>query len=428
MTDNLTIVYTESSCGWGGQEIRILMEAHGLAVRGHRVMLLCPPQARIYEAASRYGVTAAALPIARKHFDGLFALRRWLSSSPEIDVINTHSSTDSWLAALACRTLRNAPVIVRTRHISTPLDDNPATRWLYQRATAHVVTTGEALRRQLYREIKMPLRRITSVPTGVDLVRFRKRSSQEARAVLGLDQGRCYLGIVATLRSWKGHAYLIRAFHALAAEYPDWDLLIIGDGPQRHNLEALIGTLALKARVLMTGNRQDVELWLNAMDVFALPSYDGEGVPQSVLQAMACGLPVVSTTVGAIAEAVAHEQTGLLVPPHQVQFLRHALTRFMDNAQLRRAFGAAGRVRVEAHFKLERMLDTMEVIFRRVVKGTEVMCGVVGLFGSHHIPMAAWQINLKAFYLLTLWPLADPISHLIFETRNVAKNRNQRLR
>ena len=99
-------------------------------------------------------------------------------------------------------------------------------------------------------------------------------------------------------------------------------LVIVGDGPQRGALEAQVAALQLHGRVRFTGNLKDVAPWLQAFDIFALPSYANEGVPQAIMQAMACGLPVVSTPVGSIGEIVSHEETGLLVAPHDATSLR----------------------------------------------------------------------------------------------------------
>jgi glycosyltransferase involved in cell wall biosynthesis len=169
----LAIVHSENSCGWGGQEIRILTEARGFLDRGHRVTLLTPAVAPIHDAARSMGIPVVALPIEKKRLPALSALRGWLvAHRAHVDVLNTHSSTDSWLAALACAMMAGAPPIVRTRHVSTTVRNRPTTRWLYRRATAHIVTTGEALRQQLARENGVPLAHMTSVPTGIDLARF----------------------------------------------------------------------------------------------------------------------------------------------------------------------------------------------------------------------------------------------------------------
>ena len=88
------MLHTEASLGWGGQEIRILTEATGMAARGHRVSLIAPPESNIYREACERGMAAFALPIGRKNPRGLLALRQWVKANTP-DVINTHSSTDS---------------------------------------------------------------------------------------------------------------------------------------------------------------------------------------------------------------------------------------------------------------------------------------------------------------------------------------------
>jgi glycosyltransferase involved in cell wall biosynthesis len=356
----MRIVHTEASCGWGGQEIRILEESRGMIERGHQVTLLCPPEARIHHEAGRRAVPVVALPIGRKRLPGMLALRRWLKANP-CDVVNTHSSTDSWLAALACKTLPDPPAIVRTRHISAPIPKNAASRWLYNGAVAHVVTTGEALRQTLIADNGVPAGRITSVPTGIDTVRFSPAERTTARARLGLEPACHYLGIVATLRSWKGHLYLLDAFASL--DRPDWTLLIVGEGPMREPIAAKIAELGLAGRVRLVGQQDQPEDWLRALDIFCLPSYANEGVPQAILQAMLTGLPIVTTPVGAILEAVADNETALVVPPRDAPALAAAVRRLIAEPQLGVALGRAARQKALARFSRDAMLDRMETVF-----------------------------------------------------------------
>jgi len=358
----LHIVHTESSLGWGGQEIRILTEAMGMRQRGYAVTLIAPPTARIFHAAEERNIPVVALPIGRKNLKGLLALRRWLITPP-CDVINTHSSTDSWLSALATRTMRHAPPLVRTRHISAPIPNNAATRWLYQSATAYIATTGERLRQQLIKHNGFDPARITSVPTGIDTDHFVPGNRTSSRSQLNLPLNTPIVGIVATLRSWKGHVYLLEAFARLAD--PDTLLLIVGDGPQRQNLEQEITRLNLTGRVLMPGNQHDVTPWLRAMDVFVLPSYANEGVPQALMQAMACGLPVISTPIGSITEAVQDGISGRIVPARDAGQLHQAIQSFLQDPEQRDTFGAAARNTAVEKFGLDAMLDKMEIIFNQ---------------------------------------------------------------
>ncbi len=356
----MNIVHTEASCGWGGQEIRILEESRGLIERGHEVRVLCPATSRIFEEGPKRGVPTTALPIGRKNLQGLFALRRFLKQNP-VDVINTHSSTDTWLAALACRTLIKAPPIVRTRHISSPIPNNWASRWLYTRAVSHIVTTGEALRQQVIEQTGADPARITSVPTGIDPERFKPGDKREARIKLGLDPEANYIGIVATLRSWKGHLYLLEAFAKLDA--PGWKLLIVGDGPQRETLLKRVDELKIKQNIILAGQQPNPEDWLRTMDIFCLPSYANEGVPQAILQAMLTGLPIVTTPIGAILEAVTDGETALIVPPKDATALAAAIARLLDDPDLATRLGAAARRRASADFSRETLLDHMEQVF-----------------------------------------------------------------
>ncbi len=200
-----------------------------------------------------------------------------------------------------------------------PIAKNAATRWLYTGATRHIVTTGETLRRQLIDENRFPPERLTSVPTGIDARRFAPGDRAAARGATGLPADRTLIGIVATLRSWKGHRFLIDAFARLEGER--LGLVIVGGGPQREAIEAQVASLGLGDRVVLAGDQADVLPWLQALDVFALPSYANEGVPQALVQAMLCGLACVTTGIGAIPEAARDGETAVVVPPQDVEAL-----------------------------------------------------------------------------------------------------------
>jgi glycosyltransferase involved in cell wall biosynthesis len=350
----LSIVHTESSLGWGGQEIRVLSEAQGLIARGHEVKLICPPEARIHAEAPNWSVPVIAAPIARKRPVGIKALYEWLKRN-RCDLVSTHSSTDAWLTALALLALGRPVPMVRTRHISAPVPRNPPTRWLYTRATARIVTTGEALKQELIERNGIPPQRIDSVPTGIDTRRFAPGERRAARAALKLPQDAKLVGIVATLRSWKGHRYLIEGLPQSAR------LVIVGDGPMREALERMSND-----RVSFVGNQTDVVPWLQALDVFALPSYANEGVPQALAQAMLVGLPCVTTNVGSIGELARDGESALVVPPQDAKALKSALERLLADESLRVKLGAAARQHAAANFSYEVMLDKMERIYAQV--------------------------------------------------------------
>ena len=337
--------------------------------RGHELSLLCPPESRIFEEASAYGIRAIALPIGRKNLTGLLAMRRWLRRDGiGVDVINTHSSTDTWLAGLSLSGLGNGPVLVRTRHISAPVPRGPATRWLYRSASRFVITTGQSLRHDLIERLDLDPERVVSIPTGIDFDRYGPATPSErqvARERLRLPADAFVVGIVATLRSWKGHRYMIEALAKLRDDraLPGLRMVIVGDGPQRTALEEQAASLGLSDRIIFTGNQTDVVPWLHAFDVFVLPSYANEGVPQALLQAMGCALPAITTDAGAIGEIARHEETALVVRQEDAGAIAAAIARLRSDPTLAARLGSQARTLVVATHGLEGMLDQMEQIF-----------------------------------------------------------------
>ena len=356
----MKILHTEASCGWGGQEIRILEESRGLIDRGHQVSIACPAYARLADEAPRYGVPVIHLPIEVKTFAGFQAVRHQLSNN-RYDVVNTHSSADSWLVALACATSPAPPGIVRTRHISAPVSGHFANRWLYRQAKI-IVTTGGSLRQHLINALAENPNRIISITTGIDTKRFFPAPDRAvAKEKVGLSPSQKHVGIVATLRSWKGHLILLEAFARV--QIPGLMLVIVGDGPMREQIAQAAFRLGLTDRVIMVGQRIDPENWLQAMDVFCLPSYANEGVPQALMQAMAVGLPVISTPVGAIGEIICNQENGVLVPPKNISALADAMANMTTDTSLAARLGTEACCRATRDFGIERMISQMEAVF-----------------------------------------------------------------
>jgi glycosyltransferase involved in cell wall biosynthesis len=154
---------------------------------------------------------------------------------------------------------------------------------------------------------------------------------------------------VGRLKAPKDFLTLIRALAALADQ--EYEALIVGDGPDRSEVEAEIRRLGLEDRVQLAGERSDVPELLAASDVFVLSSRS-EGLPVSVLEAMAAELPIVASRVGGVAELVVDRETGILVPPGDDAALAGALGRLVKDGELRRRLGAAGRARAESSFDL----------------------------------------------------------------------------
>ena len=361
----LSLVHTESSCGWGGQEIRILEESRGLIERGHRVSILCPREAQIYARAADWGVKALALPIKEKKWANFKALRRWiLENLSDVDLINTHSEVDSWLVAFANLCLgRNRIPVVRTCHTAASVENNFANRWLYGKATQHIVTTGESLRHDLIDGLGLSPARIQSIYTGINTKRYVPGDKSAARERLGLEMNCTWLGIVATLRSWKGHKYLLDALKEL--QDPNIHLAIIGDGALREKLQQRVIEHGLVKQVLFAGNQRDVVPWLHAMDIFVLPSFANEGVSQAIMQAMSVGLPVITTSVGSSGDVIKPGMTGLMVTPKSSKAIAQAVRKLVDDPREVSRLGEQARAFAVDNCGMDRMITRMEAVFQR---------------------------------------------------------------
>ncbi len=366
MANRLVILHSESSEAWGGQEIRVLTEAVGLRERGHAVAILCQPNSTL---AARAREAALPLIIERMAFaHNPWTIIRMLSHfrCQRPQVVVTHSSVDSWCAGVAARLLR-IPV-VRVRHLSVPIGPHPASRFVYRSLCDAVITTGEAIREHLIHEVGLPPAKVLSIPTGIDTARFdpRKADGCRVREALGISPKTPVAGMVAVLRDWKGHQVFLEAMLEVRRQLPDVRALIVGEGPQRRNIERRRRELGMESAVILTGHREDIPDVLASLDVVVSASTGAEGVPQVLLQALAMERPVVATAVGAVPEIIQDGETGRLVPPRNPSLLAEAIcAALMDPAVVRPQTVAEARW-VREHRDVGRMLDAVERVYTGV--------------------------------------------------------------
>jgi glycosyltransferase involved in cell wall biosynthesis len=362
-----TILHTESSLGWGGQEHRIVAEARIMRNRGHRLLIACDPRGELHHRAARAGLSVFPLKLGgRANFSAWLSLRRLLQQE-QVNLLNTHSSLDSWVGFLAWLTLGNKIKLVRTRHLSTKVTPNWPTRRLYQ-APAAVITTGQGISELLHQHLGVPRERLHAIPTGVDLTDFAPRPPDPNLAArLNIAAGTFVFGTISVLRSWKGHLYLLEAFKQLREEGLESILLIVGEGPYRPVIEDKITELGLGQEVRLVGHQDAVPEWLALMDAFVLASYANEGVPQALLQALAMGRPTVATRIGGIPEVIVPEEIGLLVPPRDSQALAQAMSRLARDAFFRETLSHRGPELLASRYSLEQMADALEALYAGII-------------------------------------------------------------
>lgn len=200
-----------------------------------------------------------------------------------------------------------------------------------------VLTVSEHLRRTVIR-MDVPTERVRAVPNGCDTSVFHRGEPDLARRELGIEESASLVLYVGRLDLAKGLDELVRATAQIASQAPTLQLVLVGDGPARAQLEFLAMELGIAELVRFVGPcpSSEVARWMRAANVFALPSYC-EGCPNVVLEALSCGLPVVATDVGGIPELV-DEKCGILVHPQDPVALANALSialnRFWDRDQI----------------------------------------------------------------------------------------------
>nr|HID59266.1 glycosyltransferase family 1 protein [Desulfobacterales bacterium] len=351
----LRVLHTEWSNGWGGQEIRILLDALGLKERGYDVFIICPPRSGLAIEARKRGIPTCLLRI--KHTFDLRALRKIFRFIREknITVVNTHSSVDSWVASFAAR-IAKVPVLVRTRHLSVPIPKH-FLNFVYKLPDA-IITTGESIRKMMIETDRTGGKKILSIPTGVVLSRFHPGiSSDRIKRELSIQKGTKVVTLVAVLRSWKRHDIFLEAARAVLLDMPETIFLIVGDGPGSYKIQRKIQELGIENSVVMTGYREDIPEILAASDVCVLTSESSEGVPQAILQYLAMEKPVVATNAGSISELIKPDETGILVRPNDVDAIAEGIIRLLKDKEFSMSLGRNGRALVEKYYNYEDMID-----------------------------------------------------------------------
>lgn len=207
---------------------------------------------------------------------------------------------------------------------------------------------------------------IEVIENGIEWERYQTHSDKTTlRAKLGLDANRKYVACVARFHPIKDHTSLLQGFAQLAKQQTNVDLLLIGDGPRREELQTLVQELGVQHRVQFLGVRSDVADLLQAADVFTLTSLC-EAASLTLLEAMAAGLPVVVTDVGGNPEIVRQEKEGLLVPRQDAAAIGNALSQILSDTALANSMGQAGKQRVKETYTLARTIERYHQLYQRL--------------------------------------------------------------
>jgi sugar transferase (PEP-CTERM/EpsH1 system associated) len=290
-----------------------------------------------------------------------------------------HSRNFGALEAVPAARLAGVPVVIHSEHgyeVET-ISGLPLRRRLLCRVfyamTDSVFTVTKDLRSYHAAQSWLPESLFRVVYNGVNTLRFAPHPGvrDKVRSALGISQSSFVIGCVSRLVPIKDHGTLLRAAEKLIGQGKDVQVLLAGAGPEREKLEAYASASpSLQGKVIFVGSSDRVPELLNAMDVFVLASLC-EGMSNTILEAMATGLPIVGSNAGGNAELTEDGKTGFLFTPHDVETLTRRLQQLIEDVELRQEFGFAARERALKIFDISRMIDTYRNLYFELAANRE---------------------------------------------------------
>jgi len=345
------ILEIEYSKGWGGQEKRTIRLINNLSDE-FEVFYVAQPDSNIVKHKNE--IKAKIIPLKMNQIYNPVTVLNLINiiKKYNIDIISTHSGKDGWLGAIAGK-LTNTPII-RTRHLLTKINSPKS----YNLSTI-TVAVSKAVENYLK---SMGVKNTTTIYTGIDTNLYKPNNLKKLRKEFNISEDTFLIGIVAVLRLAKRHKDLIEAVSKIKENVK---LIIIGDGPIWDNLKNLIKEKNLQNKVIMTGRRDDVAEILPDLDLFVLPSKE-EALGTSILEASACGVPVVASNVGGIVECVREDKNGLLFESTNVDDLKEKILEMINNKEKYEYFKNNARDFIERNFSIEKMVKDTENLYKRV--------------------------------------------------------------
>jgi len=345
----------------GPQQVIYLISA--LRALGHDNTLVCPPGSGIDSAARAAAISVRNLFCAGD-LDLPFAYRlaQYISQTKP-DIVHCHSRRGADVLGGLAASFADVPAVVSRRVDNTEMRVVAALRY---RPFRKVIAISEAIAGVL-RDRGVESERLIVIRSAVDVEQFAREADCEAfRRDFGIPDDAMVIAAAGQLIPRKGHGYLLQAVADLRHAYPDIRLIIFGDGYLGNQLRAQAVTLGLGDVVQFAGFRDDLDSFVSCFDVFAHPAL-AEGLGVAALKAAAAAVPVVGFAAGGLVEAVAHGESGLLVPPEDVDALRDAIAELLSDAQMRSRLGCAGRERMQKEFSIATMAGKHVDLYESVI-------------------------------------------------------------
>ncbi len=385
----------------GGPALHVAYLSAGLRDRGYETTLVAgsvsPGEQSMSYVAEELGVPFTLIPHLHREISPVRDLLATVRLARMIreqrpHILHTHTAKAGAIGRLAAVFAGKArpPIVVHTFHGHVlrgyfgPLRTAifKTLERLLARVADTLIAVSPEVRDDLVALKVAPAEKFTVIRLGIELDE-RVAAAAEARArtrrIMGVPDRRFLVGWIGRMTGVKRGGDVLRAFRLLRDRGIDATLCMVGDGPEREQLEQLAGELGVMRDCLFPGYQEDVGPFFAAFDAFVLPS-GNEGTPVTAIEALASGCPVVATRVGGVPDVVRDGTDGLLVEPVDLEALAEALARLAGDPELRRRMGEAGRERVVPRYAVGRLIDDVDGLYRRLLdeKGVRVSAGGAG--------------------------------------------------
>ena len=376
----MRICFIEDTCLHGGTQIWVVEAVRYFLSKGDAVTVLSPSEGWVAEQCRTTKARVVEYDFdevaSQMHADRL----SWIDALQDCDVAvcTVHPPRDGFHASVfAARCIQDG--VLQTYLITKTGTIVPAYLREYYLpkdfSRVSVVAISDYTRRFLMDTYNIPQERVTLIYQGIDLQRFnptKDRKTASNRRYQLPDQAEPVLGCIGSMEARKGHAFLLEALAALAADHlPNIYLLLVGDGPEEHQIRRMVKDLELENRVGYFPFTAEPELAFEQVDITVLPSVAKEGLPNVLQESLAMKVPVVASDLGGVSEVVLDGQTGLLVKPGDVAELASAIDTLWSNQVYCQKMGDDGHWLVESKFDRMSQFDKFRVHLQSYIGAKE---------------------------------------------------------
>ncbi len=354
----MNVLFVITSMHVGGAETLLVSLVRGLKGVGMHPSVAC-----LKERGELGNLLSNEIPVFSELIRGkrdLTVLNRLTRIMKEnrTDCVVTVGAGDKMFWGRLAAKISGVPVILSALHSTGWPDEVTLLNRCLTPITDSFIAVAKPHREYLMQHLSVPENRVVCIPNGVDTERFRTSDAlrAESRKRLGIDANIPTIGIVAALRPEKNHGLFLDMAKAITDSHPQAKFIVVGEGTERRFVEEKIAALRLAPHVLMLGSRNDIEQILPAFDVFALTSHN-EANPVSIMEAMACQVPVVAPEVGSITEMVLDGKTGFVFKPGDLAQLTDRVRWLLDHPQDAARLGNRGRQHVLQYGSLQSMVE-----------------------------------------------------------------------